>query len=156
MTNKEFIMEVMEKVGKDEASKLKEDASSMTPTQIIEMERAIQDFDPKKDYTNSPVGTPVLDEGQVWSLIQPHNASYYGGRPSTLRALWGLLHTKNPKKAKAWVAPLGTSGMYMQDECYLDYDGHVYKSLQNNNVYNHEQYPSYWQDLGLMSDILDS
>lgn len=56
-------------------------------------------WDGSKDYTNAPVGTPVADENQVWSLIQPHNAANYPGtRPSGLRALWGLLHTKTPKK----------------------------------------------------------
>lgn len=156
MTDRDLIMEIMNKIGKDEAKSLREKASSMTPTAIIDMERAISDWDSKKDYTNCPVGTPVFDEGQVWSLIQPHNASFYGGRPSSLRALWSLLHTKNPIKAKSWVAPFGTSGMYMKDECYLGTNGHVYQSLENNNVYDYEAYPSYWKDLGLLLDIVET
>lgn len=153
MTNKELVLEVLNKLGITEATNLQEKFSEMTDTEIIDLERAVPDWSKDKDYTSSPVGTPVTDEGQVWSLIQPHRASDYDGRPSTLRALWGLIHTKNPLKAKPWVDPYGTSGMYMKDECYLADNGHVYQSLQDNNIYNYDAYPSYWNDLGLLEDL---
>ena len=86
----------------------------------------------------------MADEAQVWTLIQPHNAADYEGRPSTLRALWGLCHTKDPAKAKPWVNPEGTSGMYMKDECYLDTDGTVYRSLQDNVVHDASALPEAW------------
>ena len=153
MTNKELVLEVMNKLGITEAENLQEKFSEMTDTEIIDLERAVPDWSHDKDYTSYPVGTPVADEGQVWSLITPHNASSYEGRPSTLRALWSLKHTKNPKKAKPWVDPYGQSGMYMKDECYLGTNGHVYKSLQDNNVWDYEEYSSYWEDLGLQTDL---
>ena len=153
MTNKELVLEVLNKLGITEAANLQEKFSEMTDTEIIDLERAVPDWSKEKDYTSSPVGTPVADEGQVWSLIQPHRASDYDGRPSTLRALWGLKHTKNPLKAKAWVDPYGTSGMYMKDECYLDADGHVYRSNVDNNVWDHTAYAQYWDDLGLLEDL---
>lgn len=153
MTNKELVLEVLNKLGITEATNLQEKFSEMTDTEIIDNERAIPDWSKDKDYTSSPVGTPVADEGQIWSLIQPHNASYYEGRPSTLRALWSLKHTKNPLKAKPWVDPYGTSGMYMKDECYLGDNGHVYQSIQDNNVWDYEAYSAYWNDLGLLEDL---
>ena len=153
MTNKELVLEVLNKFGITEAANLQEKFSEMTDTEIIDLERAVPDWSKDKDYTSSPVGTPVADEGQVWSLIQPHRASDYDGRPSTLRALWGLKHTKNPLKAKAWVDPQGTSGMYMKDECYLDVDGHVYRSNTDNNVWDHTAYAQYWDDLGLLENL---
>lgn len=153
MTNKELVLEVLNKLGITEAKNLQEKFSEMTDTEIIDNERAVPDWSKDKDYTSSSVGTPVTDEGQVWSLIQPHRASDYDGRPSTLRALWSLRHTKNPKKAKSWVDPYGTSGMYMKDECYLGDNGHVYQSTQDNNVWDYEAYSSYWNDLGLQSEL---
>ena len=108
-------------------------------------EKKIPVFDERKDYSAWPVGSPVFDEGQVWTLIQPHNAANYDGRPSTLRSLWGLCHTKDPKKAKPWVDAYGTSGMYMIDECYLGNDGIVYRALQDNLVYDAVAYPKGWE-----------
>lgn len=120
-------------------------AGTVTETEIIDREISVPAFDKTKDYTSWPVNSPVSDEGQVWLLLQPYNAANYDGRPSTLRALWGLAHTKNPNKAKPFVEPLGTSGMYMKDECVLWTDGKVYKSLIDNNVYTPEAYPAGWK-----------
>ena len=115
----------------------------VTDTEIIDSELAVPAFDPKKDYMDCPAGTPVRDEGQVWTLIQPHNAASYVGRPSTLRALWGLCHTRNPKKAKPFAAPYGTSGLYMEGECCLD-NGAVYISIVDLNPYSPSEYPQNW------------
>lgn len=132
-------------LGRANALALRTSAKNMTQTEIIDREYDAPHFDPKRDYTSFPVSSPVRDGGQVWLLIQPHNASHYTGRPADLRSLWGLAHTKNPKKAKAWVDPYGTSGMYMKDECYKDADGNVWKALNDNLVYTAVSYPSGWQ-----------
>ena len=145
MTKTEAMTKMKEK-GADDALNLRGRASTMDGTAIIAEESKVPDFDAQKDYSACPVGTPVADEGQVWTLIQPHNASHYQGRPSTLRALWGLCHTKDPTKAKAWVDPLGTSGMYMTGECYKAADGKVYRCKQDNCVYDVAALPSAWED----------
>lgn len=156
MTNKELVLEVLNKLGITEAENLQEKFSEMTDTEIIDNERAVPDWSHDKDYSSSPVGTPVSDEDQIWKLITPHRASDYDGRPSTLRALWGLMHTKNPLKAKAWVDSYGTSGMYMKDECYLHENGHVYKCLEDNVVYSYDAYPGYWEDLGTLEELKET
>ena len=145
MTKTEAMTKMKEK-GADDALNLRGRAITMDGTAIIAEESKVPDFDAQKDYSACPVGTPVADEGQVWKLIQPYNAANYQGRPSTLRALWGLCHTKDPAKAKAWVAPLGTSGMYMAGECYRDADGKVYRCKQDNCVYDVAALPSAWED----------
>lgn len=131
--------------GKADALDLAGRAATMDGTAIIAEENHIPMFKGTVDYTNVPVGAPVADEGQVWLLLQPHNAAHHDGRPSTLRALWGLAHTKDPKKAKAWVDAYGTSGMYMTDECYKDAEGNVYRALQDNLVYDAATLPSAWE-----------
>lgn len=139
------MVDVFRSLGRADALKLREAAHDLTGTQIIENEHSVPAFDGKKDYSEYPVGAPVADEGQVWLLIQPHNAAHYAGRPSTLRALWGLAHTKNPDKAKPWVDPYGTSGMYMTGECYKDADGNVWQAKQDNLVHDAAAYPAGWQ-----------
>lgn len=145
MTKNEAIVKMKEK-GADDATALRAKANTMTGTQIIAAEIAVPDFDAQKDYSACPVGTPVADEGQVWTLIQPYNAANYSGRPSTLRALWGLCHTTDPAKAKPWVDAYGTSGMYMKNECYKAADGKVYRCKQDNCVYDAAALPSAWEE----------
>lgn len=139
------MIDVFRSLGRSDALKLREEAANLTGTEIIEREFSAPAFDPKKDYTSWPVGAPVTNEDQVWTLIQPYNAANYEGRPSTLRALWGLAHTKNPAKAKPWVDPFGTSGMYMVDECYMDENGVVWRCLQDNVVYPASALPTVWE-----------
>lgn len=146
MTKDEAIVKMKEK-GADDAAALRRVANTMTGTEIIASEIAVPDFDATKDYSACPVGTPVADEGQVWTLIQPYNAANYSGRPSTLRALWGLCHTTDPAKAKSWVDAYGTSGMYMKNECYKAADGKVYRCKQDNCVYDAAALPSAWEEV---------
>ena len=145
MTKTEAMAKMKEK-GADDALNLRGRANTMDGTAIIAEESKVPDFDAQKDYSACPAGTPVADEGQVWTLITPHNAANYQGRPSSLRALWGLCHTKDPAKAKAWVDPYGTSGMYMTGECYKDADGAVHKCKQDNVVHDASALPSAWED----------
>lgn len=141
------MIDVFRELGKAKALELKARVGEMDGTEIIANEHGIAPFDPQKDYSGAAAGTPVTDEGQVWTLIQPHNAAFYVGRPSTLRALWGLCHTKDSKKAKPWVDASGTSGMYMLDECYVDASGVVYRAKQDNLVYDAATLPDAWEQV---------
>ena len=140
-----FDREIFRVAGRTAALELRNTAANLTGTEIIAREMDAPDFDPAKDYSAWPAGSPVADEGQVWTLIQPHNAAHYAGRPSTLRALWGLAHTKDPEKAKPWVDAYGTSGMYMTGECYVDDAGVVWRCKDDNVVHPASALPSAWE-----------
>lgn len=143
------MVDIFRSLGRADALKLREEAVSLNGTQIIDREHSAPAFDPTKDYSAYPIGAPVTDEGQVWTLIQPHNASHYEGRPSALRALWGLAHTTDPKKAKLWVNAYGTSGLYKLGECYKAGDGTVWRCLVDQTEYDAEAMPSYWETIEL-------
>lgn len=136
-------------LGRQNALALRGEAASLTGTQIIAREHDAPAFDPAKDYSAFPAGAPVSDEGQVWLLLQPHNAAHYAGRPASLRALWGLAHTTDPQKAKPWVDPYGTSGLYMAGEVYKAADGTVYRALADNLVHDAAALPSSWEVVAL-------
>lgn len=144
-----LMAEVFRRMGREDALALRVQAASLTGTEIIEREHSIPDFDPRKDYSDCPHGTPVQDGGQVWLLLQPHNAAHYAGCPAELRALWGLAHTTDPHRAKPWVAPYGTSGMYMQGECYAAEDGVVYCAKRDNLVHDAAALPEAWEAVQL-------
>lgn len=138
MTNDE-ILALMKEKGKSDALNLRTRAKDLDGTAIIAEESKVPQFDPNKDYSDWAVGSPVWEdvdgERQVFTLITPHNAAAYpGSTPSNTRALWSLKHTKDTAKAKPWVAPLGTSGMYMTDEV-CKYSDKLWKSKQDNNPY---------------------
>lgn len=147
MDAKTLVLDVLRSLGQREAAELRQGAAEMDGTAIIAMERAVPAWDKQQDYTDWPVGSPVADENQVWTLITPHRAADYEGRPSTLRALWGLCHTKDPAKAKPWVAPEGQSGMYMTGEFYKATDGTVYRCKQDNCVWDADGLPSSWEKM---------
>lgn len=140
---------IMFEEGRRQALDMQHRSPEMTGTEIIAEEFNVPAWDKAHDYTGWKAGYPVHDEGQVWLLLIPHNAAHYTGRPSGLRALWGLAHTTDPEKAKPWVAPSGVSGLYMVNEC-CTYDGHIWRNRHDRNEFppltlNVEDR---WEDLG--------
>lgn len=147
---KNLVIETLRRQGKVSALTLREKAPDMNGTQLIAEEDFIPDYDPKKDYTGWKAGSPVRDEDQVWLLLIPHNAAHYTGRPSGNRAMWGLAHTTDPKKAKPYVAPYGTSGLYANGECMIWTDGETYRCIAPNPTeYTPESYQAYWERVEL-------
>lgn len=151
-----FMLNAMRAQGRADALDLAARALDMDGTAIIAEEVKIPAWNGKTDYSKSLKGAPVQDGGQVWQLIQPHNAAHYAGRPADLRALWSLCHTKDPKAAKPWVASYGTSGLYMTDECCIyPHAGsgklHVWRCTVDNNEYppQTQGVESRWVDMGL-------
>lgn len=147
MNNKDFVLDMMRRNGAADAVALRTEAVGMDGTAIIAREGAVPDFVPSKDYTGWPAGAPVADDGQVWQLLQPYDSSAHPGRPAELRALWSLCHTTDPGRAKPWVGPLGTSGMYMIGECYRTEDGRVYRCLQDDTIHDAVDLPSAWEEV---------
>lgn len=144
--------------GKADALDLGQRAPNMDGTAIIDEESKIPQWRETGVY---PTGAAVKDEGQVYTLLMPHRAADNPGvRPANLRSIYDLRHTKDPKRAKYWVASLGVSGIWKVDECctYINpADGllHVLRNLWENN-----EFPPYTlnvedrhEDLGLASEI---
>ena len=131
------------------AKDLRDRAPGMTGTEIIAEEDYIPFWNENKDYSNVAIGSPVKDEGQVYALLQPHNASYYpGARPKDLAALWRVKHTTDPAKAKPWVKPTSTSDMYLKDECMIWTDDTVKRCvLDAGTIYSPDEYAPAWEDV---------
>lgn len=150
MIDKTTALNAMELQGLTDALDLRNRAPEMDGTAIIAEEEKIPQFDPKKDYSSWKVGAPVYEiiegERQIYTLLQPYNAAHYTGTPSTLPAIWSIRHTKDPQKAKPWLAPNGTSGLYMKDECCTE-NGKTWRSTQDNNAFSPSAYPAYWDEV---------
>ncbi len=154
MTNsKELVLKIMKEQGKTDALNLRERANDMDGTAIIAEEQKIPLFDETKDYSAWSIGSPVCEvvdvEIQVFKLLQPHNASHYpGSTPLNSPAMWSICHTKDVDKAKPYLAPNGTSGMYMTDEVCTK-DSKVWRSTKDNNPYppGETGTEDYWEEV---------
>lgn len=146
MTSKDIVLDVHRKMGRADATSLREKAvtGEVTDTEIIDNEIVVPFWRADKDYSNTSIGTPVLYENQIYGLLQPHNAANHPGtNPATLPALWRVKHTTNPKKAKPWVKPTSTSDMYLKGECMIWTDGTV-KTAQRDTIYSPDEYAADW------------
>lgn len=146
---------IMYDEGRRDALDLAGRAKDMDGTAIIAEEDHIPAWSEDAVYTADHVGFPVQDDNQVYTILMPHTPAHNpGSRPADLRAIYSLLHTKDPAKAKPWMASYGISGLYLLDECctYPHTDGttHVWRNKHNNNEFppltlNVEDR---WEDLG--------
>ena len=156
MTAKERVLTRERERGKqaalDVANKLI--AGEINATQLIEAEDSIPDWNELSVYGTDLIGCPVKDNGQVYTILQAHTpANNPGYRPADLPAIYSIKHTQNPKHAKAFVAPNGTSGAYMQNDCTVD-NGRVYRSNYNGyNVWRPTDYAAFWDDLGTVKEV---
>ena len=150
---------IMFEAGRRDALDLAGRAKDLDGTAIIAEEDHIPAWSEEAVYTTTHVVFPVRDKGQVYTILMPHTpANNPGSRPENLRAIYSLLHTKDPAKAKPWMPGNGTSGLYKVDECctypYGDGREHVFRNLYDNNEYppltlNVEHR---WEDLGEVSE----
>lgn len=153
MNSKERVLQRERERGRADALDLATRAADMTGTEIIVEESKVPQWREDADYSACVIGSPVSYNGQVYTLLQPHNAANYPDtNPETLPALWSITHTKDPKRAKPYLTPNGTSGMYMIDECCTESE-HVYQSKIDNNVWEPSGYPDGWDDLGTIEKV---
>lgn len=157
MNSKDLVLQIHRDMGKADALDLAKRADGMSGTAIIAEQQKVPLFVPGADYSACPNGAPIGEivdgELQIFTMITPVNTAHYPGiTPNTERSLFSLCHTKDPRRAKLWVAPLGISGLYALDECCMD-AGHVWRSTQNDNAFSPSAYPSYWEDLGPVEEV---
>ncbi len=153
MTAKENVLSRERDRGRADALGLATRASGLDGTAIIAEEDHIPPWRENAVYTADMVGWPLRDGEQVYTLLQAHTPAHNpGSRPADLPAIYSRKHTTDPKRAKPWMAPNGTSGMYMKEDCAVD-GGHVWRSKRDNNVWRPTEYSDSWEDLGLVEEI---
>ena len=130
--------------GKDKALALRNQAEGMSGTEIIDQEIFVPEWKPANYQT---VGAPIRYGGQVYKVLQAHDStSNPDWTPAATPALWSICHTTDPAKAKPWLEPQGTSGMYQLGECYRADDGMVYRQIYDgDNVYDAAATPDRWE-----------
>lgn len=153
-TSKERVLAREREKGRSDALNLASRAPGLDGTAIIAEEDHIPAWSETAVYTSDMIGWPVQDNGQVYTIIQAHTpANNPGVRPADLPAIYSRKNTKDPQKAKTWMAPNGTSGVYIKGDCVVD-DGHVWRSIYDgDNVWQPTAYPAGWEDLGPVEGV---
>lgn len=139
-------VEELKKRGAEDAAALATRAVSgeADGTELIEKEEVVPTWR-QRDYSSVPVGTPYKWQEQVYKLWQQHDASQAGDwSPDKAVSLWDICHTTDPDRAKEYVAPQGSRGMYQTGECCL-YGGQVYRSIIDSNSWAPDAYPQGWE-----------
>lgn len=141
--------EAMYNYGREKALELRAEASILTDTEIIDQELFIPHWKEGLQIKDAP----VQYDGQVYRVLQAHDSTGNPGwTPATQPALFSICHTKNPYKAKPWMNPSGTSGMYYLNDCYIDENQLIWRQIYNGeNVYDAATLPERWIQVDLNS-----
>lgn len=101
-------------------------------------------IDEWKADTKYAVGDIVSYNGSVYRVVQSHT-SQSDWLPDSVPALYALLYkgTEPESEIPEWVQPDSTNPYMKGDK--VSYNGEIYESLIDNNVWSPEAYPAGWQ-----------
>lgn len=155
MDNKTLILNAMKSAGVSDASAIaaKSISGEADGTALIAAEEQIPTWR-QRDYTDVPIGTPYKYGDQVYKLWQAHDATNQPDwTPDKAVSLWDICHTTDPTKAKPYVAPQGTRGMYQIDDVCTE-GGKLYRSTMENNVWEPSAYPQGWKTIDISGGVI--
>ncbi len=122
-------------------------AGDRTGTEIIACEDLLPAWTkagPKGDGSHE-VGEACTHEGQSWRCCQAHNTNNNPDiEPGNSPAQWAPYHTTDPTKAKAFIQPTGAHDAYQTGD-RVTYNGQIYESTIDNNVWSPDTYPQGWE-----------
>lgn len=154
-SDKEFVLDAMQRIGKTIAQNIQSRAAEMTGTELYAEEDYIPDFATACALKNMLERTAGFvcrsSAGRVVKLLQPYDSSIYTAEPEELPAQWGFVWSGNPKKARDFIS-LSTSP-YMENNCAID-AGYVWRSKIDNNVWAPSGYEQGWEKLGTVEEIM--
>lgn len=150
MNNKDFVLDTLKRAGKQAAETLQTQAPDMTGTELYAEEEYIPSFKAavaKKNMLERKAGQKdgfvcKSSAGRVVRLLQNYDSSIYTQEPEELPAQWGFVWSKDPAKAKPFIA-LSTSP-YNSGDCCTE-TGIVYRSTMEGNVHAPSAYPQGWE-----------
>lgn len=146
MTNKEYLLETLRRMGKACAEAVQAKAADMTGTELNAEEDYIPSFAEavkKKNMLERKAGFVCKSSaGRVVKLIQPYDSDIYTAEPEELEAQWGFVWSNDPAHAKPFVAK--STSPYMKGNCCED-EGEVYRSNRDGNVWSPTAYPDAWE-----------
>lgn len=155
MTNKEYVLETLKRSGKLAAQAVQEKSAEMTGTELNAEDAYIPSFSVAVQKMNmlerraGQVDGFVCKStaGRIVRLIQNYDSTIYTQEPEELSAQWRFVWSTDPAKALPFIA-LSTSP-YAKGDCCLNSAGEPKRSNIDNNTWNPDEVPQYWDDVGV-------
>lgn len=144
--SKAFVIETMQRLGRENARQVQENAPDMDGTQLYDEGGYIPEFAKACAQLNMlmrPIGFVCKSAaGRVVRLLQHYDSNVFTQEPEELPAQWGFVWSNDPKHALPFVA-ISTSP-YMKGNCCTE-GGKTYRSTFDNNVWAPSAYPQGWE-----------
>ena len=158
MNDKDFVLDTMRKAGLSAAGTFQVESQGMTGTEMYAQEDYIPNFQAAKAAKNMLERKAGQTDGfvcrssagRVVRLIQVYDSNVYTQEPEDLPAQWRFVWSTDPKKALPFIA-MSTSPYATGDCC--TYEGHVWRSGQDANVWAPGSVGVKWDDLGTIEEV---
>lgn len=136
MTDKELVLDILQKYGRAAAMAVQEKAPELTGTELNGEGDYLPWFQAARANRNMLERAAGFvcrsTAGRVVKLLQPYDSGIYTQEPEELPAQWGFVWSTDPAHALPFIA-LSTSP-YNTGEC-CTYEGRVWRSGQDGNVW---------------------
>lgn len=159
--SKQIYFDAMKEKGKLDAADFQTRSAEMTGTEMYAEEEKIPTFaaavalknmlDRKAGQEDGFVCRSTA--GRVVRLIQNYDSTVYTQEPEELTAQWRFKWSTDPKKALPFVS-IATSPYATGDCC--TYEGHVWRSGQDNNTWAPGTVNIDWEDLGTVEEVMEA
>ena len=147
------LFDMVREKGRLDALALQEKSSQMTNHELTEVDYQIPTFSMAVKTMNMMDRKAGMKDGfvcksssgRVVRLLQNYDSNVFTKEPEELPAQWGFVHSKNPKKARPFIA--SATSPYEEGDCCFE-NGLVYRSKINNNVWAPSAYMQAWNEVG--------
>ena len=151
----------MREAGRSSAQRLQTNSSTMTGTELYAAEDSIPDFTTAKSVMNMLQRHASLTDGfvckstagRVVRLIQNYDSDVFTDEPEQLPAQWAFVWSQDPKKALPFIS--SSTSPYNKLDC-CTFNGHVWQSGQDTNVWEPGTVNIKWTDLGTIESVMGS
>lgn len=116
-------------------------AQSLEPADALE---GVELFPTWKTGTAYDVGYKVRHGGILYACLQAHT-SQAGWEPGAAPSLWAKVLIPDPDVIPDWEQPDSTNAYKKGDK--VRFDGKIYESLIDNNVWSPAAYPAGWREV---------
>lgn len=114
---------------------------SLEPADALE---GVELFPTWKTGTAYEVGYKVRHGGILYACLQAHT-SQAGWEPGAAPSLWATVLIPDPDVIPDWEQPDSTNAYKKGDK--VRFDGKIYESLIDNNVWSPAAYPAGWREV---------
>lgn len=148
LNNKDFVLSVMKRYGKEIATELQNTSDGYTNDELYERSKFIPSFTDAlrvKNMLERKIGFMcVSPAGSIVKLIQPYDSDIYPQEPEELVAQWGFKWSTDPAKAKPFISSATSPYGYL--ECCIENEK-IFRSKINNNTWAPSTTPALWEEV---------